>query len=39
MDVFVKKYDEFMKAREGGGAAGALPQQQPPQMAQGEGSQ
>jgi len=39
MDVFVKKYEEFMRAREGGGAVGAPPQQQPPQMVQGEGSQ
>jgi len=34
MDVFMKKYDEFMRAREGGGAP-----EQPPQMEHGEGSQ
>ena len=28
IDVFVKKYEEFMRAREGGGAAGVPPQQQ-----------
>jgi len=39
MDVFVKLYEEFMRAREGGVAAGDPPQQQPPQIAQGEGSQ
>jgi len=39
MDVFVKKYEEFMRAREGGGAAGVPPEQQIPPMTQGEGSQ
>jgi len=32
MNVFVKKYEEFIRAREAGGAPEAPPQQQPPQM-------
>ena len=37
MDVFMKKYEEFMRKK--GGAPEAPPQQQPPQMERGEGSQ
>jgi len=39
MDVFVKKYEEFLRARREGGAPEAPPQQLFPHMAQGEGSQ
>jgi hypothetical protein len=35
MDVFMKKYEEFMRKK--GGAPEAPPQQQPPQMERGEG--
>jgi len=38
MDVFMKKYAEFMRAREGGGDPEAPPEKHPPQVEHGEGS-